>query len=495
MDQDFNTLINVLIAEAAGEGAPGMAAVAHAIRNRAIARGQTMADVVRAPHQFEGYSNPGPAAIRAQRNPRVRAQAEAILNGVLTGTIPDPTGGADHFHAVNIAPGWARSMPRTATIGAHAFYRSGRGRPTAPVLPASAPVPSVAERDVVAVEPKPRGGGLTFRHEGQDRLNPAFADALRGAGANMGRDLYITSGYRGPKHPVEARKRVPGQHAHRTAADISIAGMSDDEKARLVTELRQRGVKRFGTYSGSPNILHVDTKDQLGDGSLWFMHDRHNANMGRAPAWARQAMANDGVFLPPTAPVPFGPAGAPAASPDAPSGPATPVLPAPIEPTPIEPAPVQVADADVRPAAPPLQPPRTIRDAPVANINIDEPAKTQVASTTPKPPAPAAPKQSPLLPPDVPQNGGGLGAALTAFARNVGRDNDAEEEARAEWQEAYLRSLGPSPMQIAATIPTDMPRLEGPPILPPLAPQVPQPPTADQILASLFGRPVQPIIG
>ena len=33
------------------------------------------------------------------------------------------TDGATHFHTRAVRPDWSKRFPRTATIGAHAFYR------------------------------------------------------------------------------------------------------------------------------------------------------------------------------------------------------------------------------------------------------------------------------------------------------------------------------------------------------------------------------------
>ncbi|KQV27850.1 hypothetical protein ASC97_05660 [Rhizobium sp. Root1203] len=127
-DQDRNDLVNTIIAEAAGEGDSGMTAVAAVIRNRANERGLSPADVVRQKSQFTGYEHPGPDAVKAQQDPALRQRAEAILDGVLSGSISDPTGGADHYHADSVNPDWASKMPQTTKLGRHVFYKSGQQR-------------------------------------------------------------------------------------------------------------------------------------------------------------------------------------------------------------------------------------------------------------------------------------------------------------------------------------------------------------------------------
>ena len=301
-EADWNDLVNTVIAEAGGEGPEGMAAVAHTIRNRSERRGQDLGAVVRAPKQFEGYEAPGPDSLKAQRDPQLRATAEQILSDVLSGTLPDPTGSADHFHAAYVSPKWASAMPQTTKIGGHIFYDSGQ-KPArdAVATPETGPVPEtrparggnpegkgfarLAPPETVPPQHNGAGGSLRFRHKGQDVIQDSFRAVLEDTSRAMGVDFEITSGYRSPSHRVEARKKRPGEHSRGHAADISMRGMSTPERVRLVRELQARGVKRFGIYKNSPDMLHVDMKDQLGTGEPWFMYDRSNRNMSKAPKW------------------------------------------------------------------------------------------------------------------------------------------------------------------------------------------------------------------
>lgn len=87
-----DVVLKTIIAEAGGDPA-AMAAVAAVIHNRAVAQGKTPEQIVKARGQFEGYSNPGPASVRAQNDPNVVARASQVWSGVQSGTIPDPTNG------------------------------------------------------------------------------------------------------------------------------------------------------------------------------------------------------------------------------------------------------------------------------------------------------------------------------------------------------------------------------------------------------------------
>lgn len=333
--RDWDDTVKTVIAEAAGEGDDGMAGVAHVIRNRSTIRGKSIGDVVREPDQFTGYASPGVKTVEAMRDPAMRARAEGILRNVLTSDGPDPTDGADHYHAKSVNPYWAASMPQTATIGEHIYYNSKGDRKAAPsaasaLVPEEEPLglygPKGQFRDVLQGDegkgeksnvPNPNGKGLArlvrepedaplgtggklnFVHAGQDKINPEFASILSETSKAMGRDFTINSGYRSPSHRVEAAKPGgPGEHADGTASDISMKGMSEAERGQLVRELYARGARRFITYTSSPDMLHVDMKDQTGKGTPWFMHDKSNKNLAKAPAWFQEIAANPGQTKP-----------------------------------------------------------------------------------------------------------------------------------------------------------------------------------------------------
>ncbi|HHV66738.1 MAG TPA: hypothetical protein GXX48_03705, partial [Ochrobactrum intermedium] len=302
--RDWNDTINTMIAEAGGDGPVGMLAVANVIRNRAERRGKSIGDIVRAPSQFEGYYAPGEKAVQAQQNPQVRAEAEKILRGVLAGELKDPTQGADHFHAGGVNPDWASKMPATTRIGGHVFYNSQPGRNVAQAEQGTYE-PGIEPRkygyangrglaNLVPEEKEPESGAvgsLSFVHQGQEKINPAFAAILTNVSGDIGRGLVINSGYRSPQHSVEkAKGNGGGEHTHGTAVDISMKGMSKQQRFELVQSLKARGVRRFITYTNSPDMLHVDLKEMPNskDG-FWYMHDKSARNFGKAPDWMQAA--------------------------------------------------------------------------------------------------------------------------------------------------------------------------------------------------------------
>lgn len=137
---DLDPVIKTIIAEALGEGPDGMRMVGETILNRSQQRGIEPARVVAQPYQYTGYSNPGPAAVRAFNDPAAISAAQAAWQ--LAQGPDDPTKGANHYYAQGTIsqPSWARNMTNTVTHGGHTFYTD---RPfTQQSIPRAAPSPS-----------------------------------------------------------------------------------------------------------------------------------------------------------------------------------------------------------------------------------------------------------------------------------------------------------------------------------------------------------------
>ena len=65
----------------------------------------------------------------------------------------------------------------------------------------------------------------------------------------------ITSGYRSPQHPIEAKKDVPGTHAQGIAADIKITN-----SAQRYTIIREALAMDFAGVGVASDFIHVDTR-------------------------------------------------------------------------------------------------------------------------------------------------------------------------------------------------------------------------------------------
>ena len=73
---------------------------------------------------------------------------------------------------------------------------------------------------------------------------------------SFGKPMRVTSGYRCPDHPIEARKDKVGAHAHGRAVDIAVRG--PDAYALIMLAMRQ-GWQGIGVQQkGDVRFIHLD---------------------------------------------------------------------------------------------------------------------------------------------------------------------------------------------------------------------------------------------
>ncbi|MCC5974980.1 MAG: cell wall hydrolase [Rubellimicrobium sp.] len=121
-------LTEALYFEARGESRRGQIAVAEVILNRVqspsypgsvcgvIAQG----DYRQSSCQFSYRCDGRPIRYREHA---ALAQVRDVAQFMLSGADTNVTNGATHFHGRGVNPSWAARFPRTASIGAHHFYR------------------------------------------------------------------------------------------------------------------------------------------------------------------------------------------------------------------------------------------------------------------------------------------------------------------------------------------------------------------------------------
>ena len=103
---------------------------------------------------------------------------------------------------------------------------------------------------------------MACRETGECDLNEDTMDRLQELRTEYGRGLIITSGYRSPKHSVEAKKKDPegnprpGAHSTGRAVDIAIRGEDGDVVLALATSLGFTGIGVSQT--GDRRFLHLD---------------------------------------------------------------------------------------------------------------------------------------------------------------------------------------------------------------------------------------------
>ena len=104
-------------------------------------------------------------------------------------------------------------------------------------------------------------------HCGANEMKPEFMAKLQQLRTVYGAAMRITSGYRCPQHPIEAKKAAPGAHASGQAADIGIQGA---EAHRLLKMALEAGFTGVGVQQkGSGRFLHLDTLEGELRPTIW----------------------------------------------------------------------------------------------------------------------------------------------------------------------------------------------------------------------------------
>lgn len=99
---------------------------------------------------------------------------------------------------------------------------------------------------------------MACSHTGISDMDPQFMEKLTSLRADWGQPMVVTSAYRHPTHPIEARKTKPGAHASGRAVDIAVSG--EDAYKFLCSALGHGftgiGVAQKGDHSS--RFIHLD---------------------------------------------------------------------------------------------------------------------------------------------------------------------------------------------------------------------------------------------
>jgi uncharacterized protein YcbK (DUF882 family) len=87
-----------------------------------------------------------------------------------------------------------------------------------------------------------------------DEMNPVLLAMLDELREEYGYPIKLTSTYRSPDHPIEAKKSKPGEHAYGAAVDIACVG--GEATFKLVKAAIKVGFTRIG-ISRKNNFVHV----------------------------------------------------------------------------------------------------------------------------------------------------------------------------------------------------------------------------------------------
>ena len=87
-----------------------------------------------------------------------------------------------------------------------------------------------------------------------DKMDPTLLAMLDDLRETYGYPIKLTSTYRSPEHPIEAKKSKPGEHAYGAAVDIACVG--GEATFKLVKAAIEVGFTRIG-ISRKNNFVHV----------------------------------------------------------------------------------------------------------------------------------------------------------------------------------------------------------------------------------------------
>jgi zinc D-Ala-D-Ala carboxypeptidase len=98
------------------------------------------------------------------------------------------------------------------------------------------------------------------KHTGRNAMQRRFMYALQELRTEYGRPMQVTSGYRDPTHPVEAKKTKPGYHTQGLAVDI---GCHSHEAYKIIELAFQHGFTGIGVSQkgGLARFVHLDMRD------------------------------------------------------------------------------------------------------------------------------------------------------------------------------------------------------------------------------------------
>jgi uncharacterized protein YcbK (DUF882 family) len=105
-------------------------------------------------------------------------------------------------------------------------------------------------------------------HCGKNEMKPEFMSRLQALRMKYGKPMRVTSGYRCPEHPIEAKKAKPGTHASGLACDIGADGQEAYELMKHAFALGFTGIG-VSQKSGGPRFIHLDILEEPPRKNVW----------------------------------------------------------------------------------------------------------------------------------------------------------------------------------------------------------------------------------
>lgn len=105
------------------------------------------------------------------------------------------------------------------------------------------------------------------KHCGRVEMKPEFMEKLQKLRTELNKPMFISSGYRCPEHPIEAKKSSPGAHSSGLAADIAVQGNTAHEVLKLALAMGFTGIGV--NQKGSGRFLHLDLMQEFPRPNVW----------------------------------------------------------------------------------------------------------------------------------------------------------------------------------------------------------------------------------
>ena len=108
------------------------------------------------------------------------------------------------------------------------------------------------------------------QHTGEEGIKLDFVAKVQKLRTAFGRPMAISSGYRSPEHPIEARKAKPGAHASGRAVDIAVSGADALHLLQLALDsgdFTGVGIAQKGDFGS--RFIHLDDLDNERRPTIW----------------------------------------------------------------------------------------------------------------------------------------------------------------------------------------------------------------------------------
>lgn len=103
---------------------------------------------------------------------------------------------------------------------------------------------------------------LACKHCNAQGITPDIMDILQAIRTEMAKPIFLSSGYRCVKHPVEQEKDKPGEHTLGMAVDIICYGARALEiiKIAMSHDVKRVGIHQKGNHNG--RFVHIGIADR-----------------------------------------------------------------------------------------------------------------------------------------------------------------------------------------------------------------------------------------